>query len=440
MRLFVFLIQNYLEEKMIDEKLFRQDIDLVAQKLATRGFTLDKSKYSNLENKRKEQQAELERLQSLRNANSKKIGELKRKGEDVAHIFKAMEQIGLDLEKATGAFNQVRKELDDFFLSLPNLPHFSVPQGKSEAENVEIRRWGEPKKFDFEVKDHTDLGAREQMLDFEWASKLSGSRFAVMRKNLARLHRSLGQFMLNVQTQDHDYEECWTPIIVEQKSLYGTGQLPKFAEDLFKLDLAGEQDFYMIPTAEVTLTNYAQNKILAGEELPKKLTALTNCFRSEAGSYGQDTRGIIRQHQFEKVEMVQLTDAETSYDALEEMVTNAEAILQKLGLPYRVIVLCTGDMGFAASKTYDIEVWLPSQNKYREISSISNCEAFQARRMQARYKSKTDKKPQLLHTLNGSGLAVGRTLVALMENYQEAGGRIKIPEVLAPYMSGLEYI
>lgn len=425
---------------MLDEKLFRQDLDLVEQKLGLRGFKLDKAKYLELEALRKQNQAELERLQNLRNTNSKLIGELKRKGEDASAILQEMDQIGSDLEKVNGAFSQVRAQLDSFFLSLPNIPHDSVPVGKSEEENIEIRRWGEPRQFDFEVKDHTDLGARDDLLDFDWASKLVGSRFAVMRKNLARLHRALGQFMLDVQTQEHSYEECWTPVVVESRALYGTGQLPKFAEDLFKLEMQSEQDFYLIPTAEVTLTNYARDKILTKEELPKKLTALTTCFRSEAGSYGKDTKGIIRQHQFEKVEMVQLVEADKSYDALEEMVKNAETILQKLGLAYRVIVLCTGDMGFSATKTYDIEVWLPSQDKYREISSISNCEAFQARRMQGRYKASAESKPELLHTLNGSGLAVGRALVAIMENYQEADGRIKIPEALKTYMGGLDYI
>lgn len=425
---------------MLDEKLFRQDLDLVEQKLGLRGFKLDKAKYLELEALRKQNQAELERLQNLRNTNSKLIGELKRKGEDASAILQEMDQIGSDLEKVNGAFSQVRAQLDSFFLSLPNIPHDSVPVGKSEEENIEIRRWGEPRQFDFEVKDHTDLGARDDLLDFDWASKLVGSRFAVMRKNLARLHRALGQFMLDVQTQEHSYEECWTPVVVESRTLYGTGQLPKFAEDLFKLEMQSEQDFYLIPTAEVTLTNYARDKILTKEELPKKLTALTTCFRSEAGSYGKDTKGIIRQHQFEKVEMVQLVEADKSYDALEEMVKNAETILQKLGLAYRVIVLCTGDMGFSATKTYDIEVWLPSQDKYREISSISNCEAFQARRMQGRYKASAESKPELLHTLNGSGLAVGRALVAIMENYQEADGRIKIPEALKTYMGGLDYI
>lgn len=425
---------------MLDEKLFRQDLDLVEQKLGLRGFKLDKAKYLELEALRKQNQAELERLQNLRNTNSKLIGELKRKGEDASAILQEMDQIGSDLEKVNGAFSQVRAQLDSFFLSLPNIPHDSVPVGKSEEENIEIRRWGEPRQFDFEVKDHTDLGARDNLLDFDWASKLVGSRFAVMRKNLARLHRALGQFMLDVQTQEHSYEECWTPVVVESRALYGTGQLPKFAEDLFKLEMQSEQDFYLIPTAEVTLTNYARDKILTKEELPKKLTALTTCFRSEAGSYGKDTKGIIRQHQFEKVEMVQLVEADKSYDALEEMVKNAETILQKLGLAYRVIVLCTGDMGFSATKTYDIEVWLPSQDKYREISSISNCEAFQARRMQGRYKASAESKPELLHTLNGSGLAVGRALVAIMENYQEADGRIKIPEALKTYMGGLDYI
>lgn len=425
---------------MLDEKLFRQDLDLVEQKLGLRGFKLDKAKYLELEALRKQNQAELERLQNLRNTNSKLIGELKRKGEDASAILQEMDQIGSDLEKVNGAFSEVRAQLDSFFLSLPNIPHDSVPVGKSEEENIEIRRWGEPRQFDFEIKDHTDLGARDDLLDFDWASKLVGSRFAVMRKNLARLHRALGQFMLDVQTQEHSYEECWTPVVVESRALYGTGQLPKFAEDLFKLEMQSEQDFYLIPTAEVTLTNYARDKILTKEELPKKLTALTTCFRSEAGSYGKDTKGIIRQHQFEKVEMVQLVEADKSYDALEEMVKNAETILQKLGLAYRVIVLCTGDMGFSATKTYDIEVWLPSQDKYREISSISNCEAFQARRMQGRYKASAESKPELLHTLNGSGLAVGRALVAIMENYQEADGRIKIPEALKTYMGGLDYI
>ncbi|MDR5905641.1 serine--tRNA ligase [Franzmannia qiaohouensis] len=423
---------------MLDPKLLRGDLEQVAQRLATRGFTLDTARLEALESRRREIQTETETLQNERNTRSKAIGKAKAAGEDIQPLLDEVSDLGDRLDAAKARLAEVQAEWDAVVVGLPNLPHESVPQGDSEEENVELHRWGTPRTFDFEVLDHVDLGAKCANLDFELAVKLTGSRFAVMRGEIARLHRALTQFMLDTQTLEHGYEECYVPYMVNEASLTGTGQLPKFGEDLFKLD--DERGFHLIPTAEVPLTNFARDEILDAKALPMKLTAHTPCFRSEAGSHGRDTRGMIRQHQFDKVEMVQLVDPATSYDALEEMRGHAEAILQKLELPYRVVTLCTGDMGFGAAKTYDLEVWLPSQETYREISSVSNCEDFQARRMQARFRHPEQKKPQLLHTLNGSGLAVGRCLLAVMENHQQADGSITIPAALRPYMGGVEVI
>ena len=420
---------------MLDPKLLRGDLEQVAQRLATRGFTLDTARLEALESRRREIQTETETLQNERNTRSKAIGKAKASGEDIQPLLDEVSDLGERLDAAKARLVEVQAEWDALVVGLPNLPHESVPQGESEEDNVELHRWGTPRTFDFEVLDHVDLGAKCANLDFELAAKLTGSRFAVMRGEIARLHRALTQFMLDTQTLEHGYEECYVPYMVNEASLTGTGQLPKFGEDLFKLD--DERGFHLIPTAEVPLTNFARDEILDVKALPMKLTAHTPCFRSEAGSHGRDTRGMIRQHQFDKVEMVQLVDPATSYDALEEMRGHAEAILQKLELPYRVVTLCTGDMGFGAAKTYDLEVWLPSQETYREISSVSNCEDFQARRMQARFRHPEQKKPQLLHTLNGSGLAVGRCLLAVMENHQQADGSIAIPAALRPYMGGI---
>lgn len=423
---------------MIDTKLLRTDLDAVAQSLAKRGFELDKAAFIALEEQRKTLQVQTEALQAERNTRSKNIGKAKASGEDIQPLLDEVADLGEKLDAAKAELNEVQTRYQTLITHLPNLPHESVPVGKSEEDNQEVRRWGEQPSFSFEIKDHVDLGEKSGLLDFETAAKLTGARFNLMRGGIARLHRALAQFMLNTQVDEHGYEECNVPLIVNQDSLFGTGQLPKFSEDLFKLQV--DSDYYLIPTAEVPLTNIARDTIIPAEQLPVKLTALSACFRSEAGAYGKDTRGMIRQHQFEKVEMVQLVHPDTSYAALEAMVGHAEAILQKLGLPYRVITLCTGDMGFGATKTYDLEVWVPSQATYREISSVSNCEDFQARRMQARFRNPETNKPELLHTLNGSGLAVGRCLVAVMENYQQADGRIKVPEVLLPYMGGVDYV
>lgn len=423
---------------MLDPKLLRSDLEQVAQRLATRGFTLDTTQFETLESRRRELQNETEQLQNERNTRSKAIGKAKAAGEAIEPLLAEVSDLGDRLDAAKSKLSEVADELDTLLANLPNLPHESVPPGKDEGDNVELHRWGTPREFDFAVKDHVDLGAKLGYLDFEMAAKLTGSRFAVMRGPVARLNRALTQFMLDKQTLEHGYEECYVPYMVNRDSLMGTGQLPKFGEDLFKLE--GESDYYLIPTAEVPLTNFARDHIFEIKQLPVRLTAHTPCFRSEAGAYGKDTRGMIRQHQFDKVEMVQMVSPETSYEALEEMRGHAEAILQALELPYRVVTLCTGDMGFGAAKTYDLEVWLPSQNTYREISSISNCEDFQARRMQARFRDPEHKKPKLLHTLNGSGLAVGRCLLAVLENYQNADGSINVPEALRPYMGGVETI
>lgn len=423
---------------MLDPKLLRSDLEQVAQRLTKRGFMLDVTQFEDLEARRRDLQTETERLQNERNTRSKAIGQAKAAGEDIEPLMAQVSDLGERLDAAKSQLADVAGELESLAASLPNLPHDSVPEGSDEDDNIELHRWGTPREFDFTVKDHVDLGAKLGYLDFEMAAKLTGSRFAVMRGPIARLHRALTQFMLDKQTLEHGYEECYVPYMVNRDSLTGTGQLPKFGEDLFKLE--GDNEYYLIPTAEVPLTNFARDHIFDAKQLPVRLTAHTPCFRSEAGAYGKDTRGMIRQHQFDKVEMVQMVAPEASYDALEEMRGHAEAILQALALPYRVVTLCTGDMGFGAAKTYDLEVWLPSQQTYREISSVSNCEDFQARRMQARFRDPNHKKPQLLHTLNGSGLAVGRCLLAVLENYQNADGSITLPEVLRPYMGGVETI
>ena len=427
---------------MIDIQLLRKDIATVAERLATRKFQLDVAGFTALEAERKAIQTRTEELQGKRNALSKQIGMLKGKGEDTSAVMAQVAGLGDELKADEAALTLVQAKLSEFIMAVPNLPHESTPVGENEAGNVEVRKVGTPRTFDFEVKDHVDVGG-PLGLDFEVATKLTGSRFSVMKGGIARLHRALAQFMLNTHVDEHGYTECYTPYMVNADSLRGTGQLPKFEADLFSVKKGGAEGegetFYLIPTSEVSLTNIARDEILALDQLPLKMTAHTPCFRSEAGSYGRDTRGMIRQHQFDKVEMVQVVHPDTSYQVLDEMVGHAEAILQRLGLPYRVMSLCTGDMGFGATKTFDLEVWLPAQNTYREISSLSNCEAFQSRRMQARFRNAAG-KPELAHTLNGSGLAVGRTLVAVLENYQQADGSVEIPAVLRPYMGGLTHL
>ena len=425
---------------MLDIQLLRSDLASVVQRLAMRDYAFDEAQFTALEAERKTVQTRTQELQAKRNATSKQIGIAKSKGEDASAILAEVATLGDELKAAEEKLAVIQSQMQDFLQNIPNLPHESVPVGKSEEDNVEVRKVGTPRTFDFEVKDHVDVGTALG-LDFDTGAKLAGARFTFMKGQMARLHRALAQFMLDVQTIEHGYTECYTPYIVNADTLRGTGQLPKFEADLFAAKKGGQEGegeaLYLIPTSEVTLTNTVRDEIVAAEELPIRLTGHTPCFRSEAGSYGRDTRGMIRQHQFDKVEMVQIVHPEKSYEALEEMVGHAEAILQRLGLPYRVVSLCTGDMGFGAAKTYDLEVWLPAQNAYREISSVSNCEAFQARRMQARFKSGQG-KPELLHTLNGSGLAVGRTLVAVLENYQNADGSVTVPPALRPYMGGLE--
>ncbi|HAF00644.1 MAG TPA: serine--tRNA ligase [Methylophilaceae bacterium] len=461
---------------MLDIQQLRNDLDSVVAKLAKRKFDFDTAKFSALEAERKTVQTRTQDLQAKRNNASKQIGMAKAKGEDVSAIMAEVAGLGEQLKADETRLVELQTELQNLLLNVPNLPHESVPVGKDETENVEVRKVGAPRSFDFEIKDHTDVGA-PLGLDFDTGAKLSGARFTFMRGGVAKLHRAIAQFMLDTQTEQHGYEECYTPYMVNAETLVGTGQLPKFEEDLFRLKSASmllpdgwetfedlkkilngtdgdsfdeavtwlqnwykvQGGFYLIPTSEVTLTNTVRDEIVPLESLPIKLTAHTPCFRSEAGSYGKDTKGMIRQHQFDKVEMVQIVHPDKSYDALEEMVGHAENILKALELPYRVVSLCTGDMGFGAAKTYDLEVWLPAQNTYREISSVSNCEAFQARRLQARFRN-AQGKPELVHTLNGSGLAVGRTLVAVLENYQNADGSVTIPKVLQPYMKGLEVI
>lgn len=421
---------------MIDQKLLRQSAEEVADNLARRGHEFDADAYLALEEQRRTLQVDTEGLRNERNTSAKNIGKAKATGDDVEPLLAAVKDLGDRLDGSEARLRAVQEALRSIELGLPNLLHDDVPTGNDESKNQEVRRWGDVPDFDFDPKDHVDLGLSLGMLDFDAARRISGSRFAVMRGPLARLHRALIQFMLDVHTSENGYEETYVPYLVQADALMGTGQLPKFEEDLFKTE--GESPFYLIPTAEVPLTNLTRESILEAEELPKRLVAHTPCFRSEAGSYGKDTRGMIRQHQFEKVELVHLVAPADSYDALEELTANAEMILQRLELPYRVVTLCSGDVGFASAKTYDLEVWLPGETKYREISSCSNCTDFQARRMQARWRNPETGRPELLHTLNGSGIAAGRALIAIMENYQQSDGSVRIPEVLLPYMGGIE--
>lgn len=423
---------------MLDTKLLRQEPEAVAANLKRRGFDFDVAAYQGLEEQRKDLQVRVEELRNERNVKSRGIGQAKAAGDDVQPLMDAVQSLGTALKEAETQLESVQAALSDLHLGLPNLLHESVPDGPDESGNVEIRTWGQPRSFDFDPLDHVDLGEHLGVLDFEAAARLTGSRFSVMRGALARLHRALIQFMLNLHTQDHGYTEVYTPYIVNKKSLEGTGQLPKFGEDLFRLE--GEHDFYLIPTAEVPVTNLVRERILEADEMPMKFAAHTPCFRSEAGSHGQDTRGMIRQHQFEKVELVHIARPADSYAALEALTGHAETVLQQLGLPYRVVSLCSGDTGFGAAKTYDLEVWMPSQARYREISSCSNCESFQARRMGARWRDPDSGRPELVHTLNGSGVAAGRALIAVMENYQTADRQIRIPDILRPYMAGQEII
>lgn len=433
---------------MLDPNLLRNDIEAVAAKLETKGYQLDVEKYQSLESSRKSLQVKAENLQAERNARSKLIGQTKASGGDVDALMAEVQGFSDELKQAQTDLEKISEQLSELLQGIPNVPHDSVPAGSTDEDNVEIARWGEPKQYDFEVLDHVDIGEKLDGIDFATASKLTSSRFVVMRGQIAKLHRALTQFMLDVHTQQHGYTEMYVPYLANKESLFGTGQLPKFSEDQFKTSLVapgvesehgGDADLYLIPTAEVTLTNIVRDVILEPEQLPLKMAAHTPCFRREAGSYGRDTRGMIRQHQFEKVELVQIVDADKSYEALEQLTENAEQILQQLELPYRKVVLCGGDLGFSAAKTYDLEVWLPSQQTYREISSCSNFEDFQARRMSARVRT-DQKKPALVHTVNGSGLAVGRTLVAILENNQQSDGSVLVPECLQSYMGGIEKI
>lgn len=430
---------------MLDPNLLRNELDATAKKLARRGFKLDVDTLRKQEERRKVLQVETETLQAERNARSKSIGEAKARGENIEPLRLEVNQLGERLDSAKAELEQLQAEIRDLASNIPNIPHDSVPSGKSENDNLEISRWGEPRKFDFLVRDHVDIGELIGGLDFAAAVKLTGARFVVMKGQVARMHRALAHFMLDLHTNEHGYTEAYVPYLVNHATLYGTGQLPKFGEDLFHTKPLGEAEadssnYALIPTAEVPLTNLVRDEILDEGVLPMKLTAHTPCFRSEAGSYGRDTRGLIRMHQFDKVELVQIVRPEDSEQALEDLTGHAEKVLQLLGLPYRKMLLCSGDMGFSSSKTYDLEVWVPAQNTYREISSCSNMWDFQSRRMKTRYRGKVDKKTSLVHTLNGSGLAVGRTLVAILENNQQADGRITVPEVLRPYMGGLESI
>jgi seryl-tRNA synthetase len=428
---------------MLDAKFLRNEIEQTATILKKRGYDLDVATFNQLEEKRKTLQMRTQELQNDRNVRSKSIGKAKASGQDIAPLMAEVGQLGTELDNAKIELSKLLEEIQQLSLSIPNLPDVSVPEGKDESENQEILRWGTPPSFDFEVLDHVDLGANlANGLDFETATKLTGTRFVVMRGQVARLNRAISQFMLDLHTSEHGYQEMYVPYLVNAASLQGTGQLPKFGADLFHTKPATEegQGLSLIPTSEVPLTNIVRDEIVSADQLPLKMTAHTPCFRSEAGSYGRDTRGLIRQHQFDKVELVQIVAPDTSFDALEELTSHAEKVLQLLELPYRKVLLCTGDMGFGACKTYDLEVWLPAQNTYREISSCSNMLDFQARRMQARFRNPTTNKPELVHTLNGSGLAVGRTLVAILENYQQADGSVKIPKVLQSYMGGVEVI
>ena len=422
---------------MLDPKLLRSDLPGVAAALARRGFALDVATFAALEAQRKAVQIEADRLRAERNASAKAVGQAKSKGQDAGALLAAGEALGSQLQSVNQQLEVIQAQMASLQLELPNIPHSSVPDGRDEAANVEVRRWGVPRQFDFTPKDHVALGERIGM-DFEAAGRLSGARFVVMTGKLARLHRALGQFMLNLHVGDHGYREAYVPYLVHGTALLGTGQLPKFAQDLFAV--SGDPGFYLIPTAEVPVTNLVRDQILAPESLPLKYAAHTPCFRSEAGAAGKDTRGMIRQHQFEKVELVHIVAPEKSYAALEELTGHAEAVLKALELPYRVVALCAGDTGFSAAKTYDLEVWLPSQQRYREISSCSNCESFQARRLQARWRNPATGKPELVHTLNGSGVAVGRALVAILENYQQEDGSIVVPAVLKPYMGGVAHL
>jgi seryl-tRNA synthetase len=422
---------------MLDIQLLRSNLAFVAERLATRGVTLDTAAFEALEAKRKVLQTRTQDLQAKRNSLSKQIGQLKGKGEDASAVMAEVAGIGDELKANEDALAALQERYNAFVTVIPNLPHDSVPAGADETANVEVLRWGEPRRFDFPVKDHVELGEKLGGLDFETAAKIAGSRFSLMKGGIARLHRALAQFMLDTHTGEHGYTEVYVPYLVNPDSMFGTGQLPKFEEDLFRVPRADGSRLYLIPTAEVPVTNMVRDQILAAEALPLKFVCHTPCFRSEAGSAGRDTRGMIRQHQFDKVELVQIVRPDLSWQAIEELTGHAEAILQKLELPYRKVALCTGDMGFSAAKTYDLEVWLPAQDTYREISSCSNFESFQARRLQARYRNEKN-KPELVHTLNGSGLAVGRTLVAILENYQNADGSVTVPAVLRPYCGGLE--
>jgi len=424
---------------MLDPVLLRAHLADTAARLKTRGFDLPVEQVESLEADRKRFATETQELQALRNARSKAIGQAKAKGEDVAPIMAEVTGIGDRLKANEAALAEVQQQLSAIALGIPNLPHESTPIGKDEHDNVEVSRWGTPRNFDFTVKDHVELGERHGWLDGEAGAKLSGARFTVLRGQLAHLHRALAQFMLDLHTREHGYTECNIPLIVNADTMQGTGQLPKFEEDLFATTV-GEAKRYLIPTAEVSLTNLVRDSIVEADALPMRVTAHTPCFRAEAGSYGKDVKGMIRQHQFEKVELVQIVEPSKSFEALEELTGHAEKVLQKLELPYRKMALCTGDMGFTATKTYDLEVWLPSQRTHREISSCSNCTDFQARRMQARWRNPTTGKPELVHTLNGSGVAVGRCLIAVMENYQNDDGSITVPEALRPYMGGVERI
>ncbi len=423
---------------MLDPKLLRAEIQLVAKNLWRRGFELDLPLFEKLEAQRRTIQSQTQDLQNERNTTSKSIGQAKSRGENIQPLLDSVSSLGEELKAAEQSLESIQAQLSEYFEEIPNLLHETVPDGKDETENFELRRHGTPRKFDFELKDHVDLCSDRREMDFETGVILTGSRFVVMRGEVAQLHRALAQFMLDIHISQHGYTEINVPLIVNQDTLRGTGQLPKFEEDLFKLQ--SENDFYLIPTSEVPVTNTVAGSIVGDEEMPLRYTCHSMCFRSEAGSYGKDTRGLIRQHQFEKVELVQMVRPEDSMEALESLTGHAENILQQLNLPYRVIVLCSGDTGFSAAKTYDLEVWVPAQDSYREISSCSNCTDFQARRMQARWRNPDTGKPELMHTLNGSGLAVGRTLVAVMENYQQADGSVQVPEVLQPYMSGKKHI
>jgi len=424
---------------MLDIQLLRTNIDAVCERLATRGYTLDVATFQTLEAERKTLQTRTQDLQASRNSLSKQIGQLKSKGEDASAVMAEVAALKSELDANEVRLGNLLKEMEAFIATIPNTPQDSVPVGKSETDNKEVKKWGAPRTFDFPIKDHVDLGEGLGQLDFTAAAKIAGARFSLLKGPLARMHRALSQFMLDVHTGDHGYTEVYAPYLVNAESMFGTGQLPKFEADLFKVPREDADPLYLIPTAEVPVTNIVRDEILAQGDLPLKLVCHTPCFRSEAGSYGKDTRGMIRQHQFDKVELVQIVAAEKSNEAHEELTRHAETILEKLDLPYRRVVLCTGDMGFSSAKTYDLEVWLPGQNAYREISSCSNFEAFQARRMQARHRNEKN-KTELVHTLNGSGLAVGRTLVAILENYQNADGSITVPVALRPYMGGAEKV